>query len=96
MIGAPIRSNSAGQPVEGAWSDPALDLIPVVPSDTVNLPQTGRAIRCRPDGTAGTVRFISEAGNLRNTAIAVGETLPVGAVRIHATGTTATGLEILP
>ena len=71
------------------------DLIPVTPNDSTDLATAGRAIRCRPDGTAGTLRFRNAAGTQRDTAIAVGELLLVGVSRIHATGTTATGLEIL-
>lgn len=71
------------------------DLVPVTPNDSTDLAEYGRAIRCRPDGAAGTVRFVNSAGTLRNTAIAAGETLLVGVTRIHATGTTATLLEVL-
>ena len=71
------------------------DLIPVTPNDSTDLATAGRAIRCRPDGTAGTLRFRNAAGTQRDTAIAVGELLLVGVSRIHATGTTAAGLEIL-
>ena len=71
------------------------DLISVTPNDSTDLATAGRAIRCRPDGTAGTLRFRNAAGTQRDTAIAVGELLLVGVSRIHATGTTATGLEIL-
>jgi hypothetical protein len=73
---------------------PALDLVPVTPSDSTDLATPARSIRCLPSsGSGGTVRFTSWSGQVRNTEIATGETLPVFAVRIHATGTTATGLE---
>lgn len=53
-----------------------------------------RAIRCKPvSGVAGTIRFVSLAGAVRNTEIAVGETLQIGALAVRITGTTATGLE---
>lgn len=68
-----------------------IDLVPVTPSDGTDLAQNGRAIRAN---TAGTLRFVSYAGVLRNTNIAAGETLMVAVRRIHATGTTATGLEV--
>lgn len=93
MPGAPIRTNAAGRPAEGNWNDPGIDLVPVVPSDTVDLPIPARMIRCRPTGAAGTIRITTVAGQVRNTAIALGETLAVSAVRVHASGTTATGLE---
>lgn len=73
----------------------ATDLVPVTPNDNADLAESGRAIRCRPDGAAGTVRFNNNAGVTRNTAIAAGETILVGVTRIHATGTTATNLEVL-
>ena len=71
-----------------------LDLVPVTPSDTVDLASPGRAIRCRPDGAAGTLRFRAYDGTLRNTYIDAGETLLVAVTRIHSAGTTATNLEV--
>lgn len=72
-----------------------LDLVPVTPDDDNDLAVAARAIRCLPDsGTAGTVAFLALNGESRSTEIAVGETLLVGAKRILASGTTATGLEI--
>lgn len=71
-----------------------LDLVPVTPDDNTDLAIAARSIRCKPNGAAGTLRFVATNGSLRNTYIDVGETLLVGAKRIHSTGTTATGLEI--
>lgn len=71
------------------------DLLPVTPSDTVSFTTDARAIRCRPDGVGGTIRFTALSGTVRNTYIAAGEVLDVGASRIHATGTAATNLEII-
>lgn len=70
----------------------AVDIVPVVASDTVDLPSHARAIRATGDGT---LRITTYNGNVRNTSIAAGEILPVYAIRVHATGTTATGLEAL-
>lgn len=70
------------------------DLVPVTPNDGTDLPVAGRAIRCRGDGTSGTLRITVVGGATRNTHIAAGETLTVGVQRVHATGTTATGLEV--
>lgn len=75
-------------------SAPGLDLVPATLSDTVDEPVAGRAIRCSPGGTAGTLRFTTINGNVRNTSIALGETLVVNVKRIHQTGTTATGIEV--
>ena len=94
-MSAPIRQNAVGVSVEGSWSDPAVDLVPITPSDSVNLPQAARAIRCRPTGATGTLRLVTMSGQTRDTAISAGELLPVSAVAVKATGTTATGLEAL-
>ena len=71
----------------------ARDLPPVTPSDTVDLPVTARAIRCK--GTGGTLRITTGAGFVRDTSISTGENLIVQVVRVHSTGTTATGLEAM-
>ena len=71
----------------------AIDIVPVTPSDTVDLTVSARAIRCT--GASGTLRITSLRGNVRNTTIVTGEVLPVGATRIHETGTAASGLEAL-
>lgn len=70
-----------------------LDLVPITPNDSVDLPTAARAIRCT--GTGGTLRMVTIKGSLRNTVIAANEVLIVGAVRVHATGTAATGLEAI-
>lgn len=71
------------------------DLVPVSPDDDNDLATEARAIRCRGDGAAGTLRITTTADAVRNTYIAAGEVLTVGVVRVHNTGTTATGLEVL-
>ncbi len=76
-------------------NSPAIDLVPVTPSDANDLAVPGRSIRCRPDGSAGTLRITTDTGVVRNTYIAVGEVLNVGVQRVHATGTAATGLEAM-
>lgn len=70
----------------------AVDVVPVTPSDTVNLTAHARAIRAQ---TGGTLRITTYNNQVRNTFIADGELLPVYARRVHATGTTATGIEAL-
>jgi hypothetical protein len=70
----------------------AIDLVPVTPSDTVDLPLAARALRI---GTGGTLRFTASNGNVRNTVVESGELFLIGAIRVHATGTTATGIEAL-
>ncbi|MAC79300.1 MAG: hypothetical protein CML66_14710 [Rhodobacteraceae bacterium] len=76
--------------------DPAFDLVPITPDDGIDLPDMARAIRCKPSsGTAGTLRITTRTGEVRNTEIGVGETMIVQVIRVHATGTTAAGLEAL-
>lgn len=70
----------------------AVDIVPVTPSDTVDLPDHARAIRAE---TGGTLRITTFKGNVRDTHIAHGELLLVYASRIHATGTSANGIEAL-
>ena len=71
----------------------ATDLIPITPDNDADLPRTARAIRCTT--ATGTLRITTLRGEVRNTVIGFGEILPVAATRVHATGTTATGLEAL-
>lgn len=74
---------------------PAMDLVPVVKSNTVNLDPPGRAIRCKPNGTAGALKILTSSGNERTTYIDKGEILPVETLRVFSTGTDADGLEVL-
>lgn len=71
----------------------AIDILPVTPSDVADLASAARAIRCT--GTGGDLRITTRTGETRSTTISAGEVLMVQASRIHATGTTATGLEAL-
>ena len=70
----------------------AIDIEPVTPNDTVDLPNHARAIRA---ASGGTLRIKTYRGAVRNTRIGSGEILMVYASRIYATGTSATGLEAL-
>ena len=70
----------------------AIDIVPVTPNDSIDLPNPARAIRAT---VGGTIRITSYRGFVRNTRISANEVLQVYASRIHATGTTATGLEAL-
>ena len=71
------------------------DLIPIVPSDTVDLSIPARAIRCRPDGDAGTLRITTGRDEVRDTYIAAGEIIILSVTRVHASGTNATLLEAI-
>ena len=72
-----------------------VDLVPIVPSDDNPLPTTARAIRCRPDGVSGALKFTSHSGVDRVTYIEAGEVLYVAAVQVFETGTAAEGLEAI-
>lgn len=69
-----------------------IDIVPVTPSNTVDLLTASRAIRAR---VAGDLRITTYKGVVRDTYIGAGEVLPIVAIRVHATGTTATGIEAL-
>lgn len=69
----------------------ASDILPITPNDSTDLAIPALAIRCT--GSAGTLRITTRNGNVRNTSIEAGDLLLAGATRVHATGTTATGLE---
>jgi len=68
---------------------PATDLIPVTPSDSTDLPVVALALLVEQ---AGTVQFVSQAGQTRTVSLGAGAILPVGVRRVLATGTTASGI----
>ncbi len=72
-----------------ALNGPALDLIPVTPDDATDLPHVATAIYVE---TGGQLRFLTAAGADRTVAVGDMSILPVGAARVFATGTTATGI----
>lgn len=71
---------------------PATDIMPVAPSDTVDLTYAAIALYVE---TGGTVSFITIANQTRSVKVADYSILPVGAKRIRATGTTATGIHAM-
>lgn len=70
----------------------ARDIVPVTPSDTVDLDISARSLRF---AGGGTLRITTASGAVRNTTVIDAEILPVQVTRVHATGTTATGIEAL-
>ena len=67
----------------------ATDLVPIVPSDTTDLPEACWAIYVN---TSGDIRIKTLRGTVVTlSAVPVG-VLPVGAARVYTTGTTATAL----
>jgi len=68
------------------------DIVPVTPSDSVDISAgaVAVAITCKLGG--GNVVITTVAGFDRTYPISLGEVLPVGISRVKATGTTATGI----
>lgn len=71
-------------------NDPAYGVFAVTPSDTLELAHPSRAIRVT---VAGNVKITGADGVATVCAFAAGETRPIRAHLIWATGTTATGIE---
>ena len=70
----------------------AVDVIPAVQSDTVDLDTPGRAFLC---GGAGDIRIITFNGEDRTFPVAANQIVPVYVRRVFTTSTTATGIHIL-
>lgn len=72
--------------------DPAVDVVPVVPNDTVDLPDGEcRALIVTCDGA---LRILTPFGSDRTIQVPIG-VLPIQAKRVFATGTTAQGITAL-
>jgi len=72
-----------------ALSDPARDIVQVVPSDTDDLENIAVGIYAQ---TAGEVALVTVSGRTRVIAVAAFMLIPVGVSRILSSGTTATGI----
>lgn len=73
-------------------SGPALDIVPVVPSDGSLLGEPAIGLYCE---VGGDVVIDTITGTQRTVAVADMSILPVGVTRVYATGTTATGLHAM-
>lgn len=73
-------------------SGPATDLFPVTPDDASDLSEIAVALYVE---TAGTVSIVTAKGLSRSLSVAANSILPVGVRRVHATGTSATGIHAL-
>ena len=71
---------------------PATDALPVTPDDATDLPMVAIALYVE---TSGTVVVDTVAGETRTIAVADFSILPLGTMRVHATGTTASGIHAL-
>lgn len=72
-------------------SSPARDIMPVTPDDNSDLAHGGLLYI----ETGGTLRVTTAKGEVRDLAVTDFMILPVFVTRIHATGTTATGIHAL-
>lgn len=77
---------------EASLSGPAHDILPVTPSDSVDLIHVALALYVQ---TGGNLAIVTEAGTTRTVAVADFSILPVGVRRVNLTGTTATGIHAL-
>jgi len=68
---------------------PATDIAPVTPNDGSDLATTAIALYVE---SAGTVSFVTVSGATRTVSVGDQSILPVGASRVLATGTTASGI----
>lgn len=73
-------------------SGPATDIAPVVPNDNTDLVETAVALYIE---TGGIIRFTTVRGIVREVTVPDSCLLPVGAQRVHATGSTASGIYAL-
>ena len=73
-------------------SGPATDIHPVTPHDSVDFSHVALALYTE---TGGTISFVTVAGQTRVVEVADLSILPVGARRVNATGTNATGIHAL-
>ncbi len=73
-------------------SGPALDIVPVTPDDGADLAAVAVALYIE---TGGALVLTSVAGQTRIVNVADFAILPVGTRRVHATGTSASGIHAL-
>lgn len=71
---------------------PARDIEPVSPDDNTDLPTVAVALYVE---TGGAVTMTTISGITRSAVVADFAILPVGVMRVHATGTTASGIHAL-
>ena len=73
-------------------SGPATDALPVTPDDANDLPEIAVGLYCE---SGGTVTLDTVAGETRSIAVADFSILPLGTIRVRATGTTASGIHAM-
>jgi len=77
---------------EVSLAGPTNDILPVTPSDSVNLPSVALALYVQ---TGGTLSILTEAETTRTVAVADFSILPVAVRRVNQTGTTAAGIHAM-
>ena len=77
---------------EPSLAGPVTDILPVTPSDSTDLAAVATSLYVQGGGT---LALIPVAGPTRALRVADYSYLPVGVVRVLATGTTATGIHAL-
>ena len=75
-----------------ALSGPATDIMPVTPDDNTDLPEAAIALYVE---TAGDISFVTVKGATRSVTVTGNFILPVGTLRVNATGTTASGIHAM-
>lgn len=75
-----------------ATSSPARDIIPVTPSDSIELSTIATALYVE---NGGILVITTERGQSRTITVTDFAILPVGVKQVHATNTTATGIHAL-
>ena len=86
MTTNPFKTRASG------LAGPARDAAPVAPSDTTDLPDAAIGLYVE---TGGAVVMTTVRGATRTIQVADFSILPVGVTRVHATGTTASGIHAL-
>lgn len=75
-----------------ALSGPAHDIAPVVPSDGTDLADVAIGLYIE---TGGALTLTTVRGEVRTVQLADFSILPVGVTRVHASGTTASGIHAM-
>lgn len=83
------ESNPLATEVGRSSTDPAADYFAIVPDDAADFATPADSIFV---GGAGDVVLVSPVGSVVTFAAPAGIVIPAKAVRVNATGTTATGL----
>ncbi|WP_170384041.1 spike base protein, RCAP_Rcc01079 family [Ruegeria atlantica] len=73
-------------------SGPARDIVPAILSDTMDMADAAIGLYVE---TGGSVVLTTVQGETRTVQVADFSILPVGVIRVHSTGTTASGIHAM-